>query len=143
MKKFKTLIIIVVIALILGILYCLNISNKKQYTTKEDIIALLDKGLESSSQVNIFIISRENLDDEYTKIINEGKYKDLIGFIDLSKYRGQEFEFTFLKETDNCILGYFSENHNNINGTTYIRVNKLNGQLEDLDNNLFKVTIYE
>ena len=137
------LIIIVIIALMIGIFFSFRIGTKKQYTTKEDIIALLEKGASSSSQVNIFIVSKETLDDEYTKIINEGKYNDLIGFIDLSKYKGKEFEFTLLKETDNCVFGYFSESNNNINGTTYIRINKKNGELEDIDNNLFKASIYQ
>lgn len=144
MKKNKIILIIfVILALISIMLYNFYYGKPKQYNTKEDIISLLDKGLNSSSQVNIFILSRETLDDEYTKILNEGKYKDLIGFLDLPKYRRAEFEFTYLEETDECVLGYFLEKDNNLNGTTYIRINKRNGELEDLDNNLFKATIYK
>lgn len=144
MKKNKIiLIIIIVLVLITALMYVFYNKNQKQYNTKDDIISLVDKGLKSSSKVNFFIFSRETLDDEYTKTLECGKYKDLIKRLDLSKYKGVEFDFIFLEETEKYILGYFSEKDNNINGTTYVRINKFNGELEDLDNNLLKVTIYK
>ena len=144
MKKLKYIFIILsILILITIILYSLNIVNKKQYTSKEDITALIEKGLKSSSQVNIFILTRESLEDEYTKILNEGNYRELIGILDLSKYKNEKIEFVFLEQTDNCVLGYFLEKDNHINGTTYIRINKTTGELEDLDNNLLKATIYK
>ena len=148
MKKYKNILIISIILIILivatVILYkkYFQAEDEMQYTSKEDIFLLLDKGLNSSSYVNIFIVSRDSLEDEYTKILNEGKYRDLIGFVDLSKYKGSEFKFTFLQETEERIIGYFSEENSKINGTTYIQIDKSSGELRDLDNNLLKVTIY-
>ena len=145
MKKLKNIFIVlgIIILITLILLYSFSIVNKKQYTSKEHITALIDKGLKSSSQVNIFILTREALDDEYTKILNEGNYKELIGILDLSKYKSEKFEFVFLKQTGTSVLGYFLEKDNDINGTTYIRINMTTGELEDLDNNLLKATIYK
>lgn len=142
MKKNKIILIIIIfIVLIAVLLYVFH--NNQQYISKDGIISLIDKGAKSSSQVNFFVFSRESLDDEYTKTAKQGEYQDLIKSLDLSKYRSAQFEFTFLEETEECVLGYFSERDNNVNGTTYVRINKSSGEIKDLDNNLLKVTIYK
>ena len=143
-KLLISIAILTLVALIVIITYIfyLSINTKKDYTLKETIISLIDKGAESSSKINIFIIARDSLEDDYRKIINEGKYNDLIKYIDLSIYKNPKYEFSFLNEKDDCILGYFSDKSDNINGTTYIRIDKLSGEIKELDNNLLKVSIY-
>ena len=144
MNKSKRILIILAIIILLGMATLVTYKklNKTDYTRKENIIALLDKGLKSSSEIKIFIIMKEYMEDDYKKIFNEGKYKELIGFIDLNKYKEEKYEFIYMREDENSVLGYFSENDNNTDGTIYIRINKRNGELIDLDSNLLKVTIY-
>lgn len=143
MKRNKIILITVVasalIILITGVICFHNRHREYNYNTKEGIMLLLEKGTKSSSKAKIFMLSRKSLEDEYFRLFNEGKYKDLIGAVNFTKYNGSEYNFVLIKETDDSVFGYFIEDDNLINGTTYICIDKKSGKLKSLQNNLLNI----
>lgn len=117
--------------------------DKTANITKEDIFLLIDKGLQSSSNGEFFIYSKEFFeDDDMARVFYQGKYKDIVNFIDLDKYRENKFEFVSLRNTKKYIWGYFFERDSEINGTTYIVIDKLSGKLKSINSNLIQVIVY-
>ena len=111
--------------------------------SKKEVISLIDKGLQSSSQVQAFIYSREFFeDDDLSMIFHQGEYKDLTKFINLSKYKETKFEFTVLRNTEEYLWGYFLEEGNVENKVTYVVIDRLSGKVKSLNNNLLHLVIY-
>ena len=103
--------------------------------TKEELFTLIEKNLQVSSKVELFMYSTEFFhDNNLANIFYEGEYKEVYDYIDLSKYKNENFKFTTLRNTENYIWGYFLEKNKEQSEKTYIIIDKLSGRLKSLNN---------
>lgn len=151
MNKFiKILIILGIVVLITIISYktyfYIKDKNENEFDlgkmTKEEIFSLIDKGIENSSTIKVFMYSREFFeDDSLVPVFAEDKYKGLLDFIDFFQYKDEKFEFITFRHTKDFVWGYFLEEGKE-DEKTYIIIDKSNGMLKALNNNTLQVIVY-
>lgn len=152
MKKFKKILIIFIIVMLIAIISYTTYSYINKYNTenipketditKEEVLELIDKGLQSDSHVEAFIYSKDLLKSDYlVPMFLEGEYREKVDYIDLYKYKQTEFKFITLRNTEKYVWGYFEQNEEQ-NEKTYIVIDKLSGKIKTLNNNSIQVVIY-
>ncbi len=102
---------------------------------KDKIFSLIDTGLKSNSQIEAFIYSA---DLSYF----ESNYKQLLDYIDIYKYKKDNYKFVILKDTKSYIWGSFVENHDNQDNIAYVLIDKTSGIIKSFNTNSIQVVIY-
>ncbi len=157
MEKLKKIVVAFIIVMLIAItayaIYSyISIKNVNKYNTenilketgitKEEAFKLIDKGLQSDSYVEIYMYSKEFLEsNDLVPVFWEGEYREKIDYFDLSKYKQKEFKFITLRNTEECIWGYFEKNDEQ-KEKTHIIIDKLSGKIKALNNNSIQVVVY-
>lgn len=112
--------------------------------TKEEIFSLIDKGIENSSNIKVFIYSRDFLenDDSFAPIFAEDEYKGLLDYIDFFQYNDEKYNFYTYEHKDDFVWGYFIEDGKGPEDKIYIVIDKKSGQLKALNKNTMQVIVY-
>lgn len=98
--------------------------------TKEEIFSLIEKGLETPVNTEVFIYSTELFSgDNLSSIFFEGQYKDIIDYINLNEYRSDNFNFTTLRDTNSYIWGYFSKKDKEKYEKNFFLVDRSSGRI--------------
>ena len=118
-------------------------NNEDNSADKEEVFSLIDKAARSPVPVEAFIYSKQISDEDKFSgsIYYDLDYKGLIDYIDLFKYKAEDYRFNKLRNTDKYIWGSFYKKNSN-EGHTYVIVNKADGKIKALNNDLIQVIVY-
>ena len=118
-------------------------NNEDNSADKEEVFSLIDKAARSPVPVEAFIYSKQISDEDKFSgsIYYDLDYKGLIDYIHLFNYKAEDYRFNKLRNTDKYIWGSFYKKNSN-EGHTYVIVNKADGKIKALNNDLIQVIVY-